>query len=310
MSIVERVATMRAFNRWWTRELGLLRPEFAKHFSLTEARILWELAHRDRPSANQLREALGIDRGQLSRILRRFRNRNFVREAASPDDARKKLLALTPSGRRTFSQIDAASTKAARDLLERIDESAQERAIGALAAAQTLLEEPRRPPRFSLREPLPGELGWVIARHGAIYAREYGWDARFEGLVAGVCAAFTEANDPARQRCWIAEADGAPVGSIFCTRKDARTAQLRLLLVEKHVRGLGIGGALIEECVRFAREAGYRSIVLWTNSVLVDARRLYERAGFRLTEEAPHDHFGKGLIGQTWELALAKARAR
>jgi DNA-binding MarR family transcriptional regulator/GNAT superfamily N-acetyltransferase len=311
-TVGERVEVVRGFNRLWTREVGLLRDQLIESppFSLTEARVLYELAHADGLTANALAEGLHLDRGYVSRILRRFKSMRIVSISASRDDRRRKPIQLTAHGRHVFDAIDVWSASAVRGLLERLDDPGQRRLVGALASARASLETPERPREWKLRDPGPGDLGWVIERHGALYAREYGWDWRFEALVARVCADFVAAPDQTRQRIWIAEADGARVGSIFCTRKDDATAQLRLLLVEPHARGLGIGARLIDECVAFARGAGYRKLVLWTNSVLDHARRLYEHAGFTLVEEAPHDHFGEGLIGQTWSLALGAPASR
>jgi DNA-binding MarR family transcriptional regulator/GNAT superfamily N-acetyltransferase len=296
-----RVAAVRRFNRFWTRAIGAL--QLHSPFSLTEARVLYELSQHDVTDAAELGTRLDIDQGYLSRVLARFRKMRLVTTAPSRKDKRRRELRVTSHGRTAFAGLDARSSEQVGEVLSRLDEAQQRRLVGAMQTIHQLFEEPTRPTAWSLRPPVSGDLGWVVERHGILYAREYGWDARFEALVAGVVAEFGAAPS-AMQQAWIAEADGERVGCVFCMRKDERTAQLRLLLVQPGARGLGIGGRLIDECVRFARSKGYRRLVLWTNSVLEDARRLYERAGFVLEDEEPHDRFGEGLIGQTWALQL------
>ncbi|HLU64689.1 MAG TPA: bifunctional helix-turn-helix transcriptional regulator/GNAT family N-acetyltransferase [Kofleriaceae bacterium] len=301
-----RIAAVRAFNRFYTARVGALGDGLLdSQHSLAEVRVLYELAHRDGPAASEITAALGLDRGYLSRILRRLERAGLVARRRSTDDARRSVLRLTGKGRSAFAELDARADDEIAALLAGLAPADRDRLVGATRTIHRLLA-PREPggAAATLRGPRPGELGWVVHRHGALYAAEYGWDERFEGLVAGVVASFAARRDPARERCWIAERDGEPVGSVFLVAKTATVAQLRLLLVEPSARGLGIGARLVDECTAFARAAGYRSIVLWTNDVLHAARRIYQAAGYRLVDEAPHQLFGEGLVGQTWELSL------
>jgi DNA-binding MarR family transcriptional regulator/N-acetylglutamate synthase-like GNAT family acetyltransferase len=306
----ERVAAVRRFNRFYTRQIGVLQEGLLRSpFSLTQVRVLYELAHRPEAPARDLGRELGLDAGYLSRLLRGFQVRGLLERTPSGADGRQSLLRLTRKGRTTFASLDARSEKDVAGMLARLPAPGQVRLVGAMAAIHELLEEspePRLP--YLLRSHRPGDMGWVVHRHGVLYADEYGWDERFEALVAGIVARFVEAFDPRRERCWIAERDGAVVGSVFLVKHSKTVAQLRLLLVEPSARGLGIGGRLVDECVRFARQARYRKVMLWTNDGLDAARHLYERAGFVLVKEQPHDHFGEGLVGQTWELPLRDAR--
>lgn len=301
-----RVRAVRRFNRFYTGRIGVLQEGYlASPFGLTEVRVLYELAHRDDATAGELARELGLDPGYLSRILRGFVRRGLVAKESSRVDGRQRLLRLTPAGRDAFAPLQERSRAEIRGLLDRLPAADQERVVAAMATVEGLLDarpEPAIP--YLLRPPRPGDMGWVVGRHGALYADEYDWDERFEGLVAGIVAAFVADRDPRRERCWIAERDGEPVGSVFLVRQTEEVAKLRLLLVEPAARGLGIGGRLVEECVRFARAAGYRTLTLWTNDVLHAARHLYERAGFRMVAAAPHHSFGHDLVGQTWELAL------
>jgi DNA-binding MarR family transcriptional regulator/ribosomal protein S18 acetylase RimI-like enzyme len=300
------VQAVRRFNRFYTRKIGVLEEGLLKSpFSLTEVRVLYELAHRDKPTAAELARDLGLDGGYLSRILRGFEGRGLIGKQPSEADARQSLLELTEEGRRVFAPLDARTNEEVGALLANLPVPEQRRLVEAMHAVERLLggrPEARTP--YLLRPPQPGDMGWVIYRHGAVYAQEYGWDERFEALVAEVVTQFLRANDPKRERCWIAERDGENVGSVFLVKQSDEVAKLRLLLVEPAARGLGIGRRLVQECVRFGRRAGYRLITLWTNDQLHAARHLYEEAGFRLVREEPHNHFGHGLVGQTWELAL------
>lgn len=297
------VDTVRAFNRLYTRRLGLLeRAHLESDLSLTEVRMLYELAH-GASCARELRDRLGIDAGYASRILAGFARRRLVSKAPSRSDARQIELVLTAKGRAAFADVDARAGSQIAALLEALPAGTDRRLVAALHDVAEILE-PRADPMIVLRSPKPGELGWVVERHGALYAREYGWDTRFEALVARIVADFGSKHDPQRERAWIAEAGGVPVGSIFLVAKSKRVAQLRLLLVEPSARGRGIGERLVDECTRFARAAGYAKIVLWTNSVLDGARRIYERAGYQLVSSERHALFGRGLVGQRWELGL------
>jgi DNA-binding MarR family transcriptional regulator/GNAT superfamily N-acetyltransferase len=305
---MEAVETVRRFNRFYTNLIGVLRGGLLDTpYSLTEARVLYELAHGEVHEVVDLRQALDIDAGYLSRILRRLVADGLADSERSTVDGRRQRIRLTESGHKVFADLDARSTTQIEGLLERLDGPARRRLVGAMATIEDLLGDARRPATVVLRPLEPGDLGWVVQRHGALYAEQYGWDQSFEVLVARIVADYGAAHDPAREGAWIAEVDGAPVGCIFCVRKDDTTAQLRLLLVEPSARGAGVGSRLVEECVRFARRSGYREIVLWTNDVLVEARRIYERAGFRLVSANPHHAFGKDLVEQDWRLSLPSA---
>ncbi len=302
----QRIAIVRRFNRFYTKQIGLLGESYLETpFSLTEARVLYELAHRERPSATELARELALDAGYLSRILRGFERRRLLTRTRSKSDGRQSHLALTARGRAAFAPLDVRSREDIGGLLARLGPSEQRRLIDAMRAIETLLGgTPGSTASYVLRPHRPGDMGWVVHRHGALYAQEYGFDERFESLVAGVVAKFVERYDPRRERCWIAEQDGEIVGSVFLVRRSRSVVQLRLLLVEPKARGLGIGERLVTECVRFARQAGYRKITLWTNSVLRAARRLYQAAGFRRVHREKHRSFGRALVGETWELTL------
>jgi len=301
-----RIASVRWFNRFYTQKIGVLEEGLLQsRFSLTEARVLYELAHRDRPTASELARELHLDPGYLSRILRSFRRQGLIDRAPAATDGRRSHLALTASGETEFAPLDARSRAATAGLLAPLPEGAQRRLVAAMRSIEQLLDAvPPVEEPFLLRPPGPGDIGWVIARHGAIYAAEYGFDIRFEALVAEIAAEFVTHLDAARERCWIAEKDGAPVGSVFLVRDADSVAKLRLLLVEPAARGLGIGRRLVEECIDFARAAGYRKITLWTQSILVAARRIYDAAGFQLVETEPHHSFGHDLVGEYWERPL------
>ena len=299
------VDAVRRFNRIYTRQLGLLdHRHLGSELSLTEVRVLYELANGDATCARELCERLGIDAGYASRILAGFARRRLLRKQPSPIDGRQLDLVLTKKGRAVFADLDARATSQVATLLGALPRARQDRLVAALRDVTDLLEPDRERELVVLREHRPGDLGWVVERHGALYAQEYGWDARFEALVARIVADFGTRHDPKRERCWIAELDGAPVGSVFLVEKSKRVAQLRLLLVEPSARGRGIGERLVDECTQFARDAGYAKIVLWTNSVLHAARRIYELAGYVLVAQERHRSFGHALIGQTWALAL------
>jgi DNA-binding MarR family transcriptional regulator/GNAT superfamily N-acetyltransferase len=301
----EQVAAVREFNRFYTNVIGLLREGLLDTpYSLTEARVLFELARADQHEASDLRRGLDIDAGYLSRLLARFEADGLVTRARSAADARRQVIGLTTAGRAVFTRLDARSAGQIRGLLAGISPAGRQRLATAMADIRDLIEPGARPAAFVLRPPAPGDLGWVVQRHGALYPAEYGWDASFEALVARIVADYAgRAGDPG-EACWIAELAGEPAGCVFCMRKAAQTAQLRLLLVEPHARGLGMGGRLVAECVAFARRSGYRELVLWTNDVLHAARRIYQRAGFQLISSAPHHSFGHDLVGQDWRLAL------
>jgi DNA-binding MarR family transcriptional regulator/predicted N-acetyltransferase YhbS len=302
--LTHRVAAVRRFSRFYTRAIGALQEGLLQsRFSLAEARVLYELAQKPVTTATELRQELDLDSGYLSRIVQRFERGGLIVRAASAMDRRQSMLALTDAGRDAFAPLDARSREEVGALLARLPEPAQASLVTAMARIETLLGADQSAP-WLLRQHRPGDIGWVVARHGALYAEEFGLDARFEASVAQVAGGFLAAHDPARERCWIAERNGVNVGSVFLARKSDDVAKLRLLIVEPAARGLGIGRRLVTECIGFARETGYRRITLWTNDVLVAARAIYQRSGFNLVASAPHADFGPKMVGEDWELDL------
>lgn len=296
---------MRRFNRFYTQRIGVLEAgHLGSPFSLAEVRVLYELAQKDDTTASEVARRLGLDAGYLSRILRRLGTKRLVARAASARDKRQTLLRLTDKGRSTFGPLDARATASVADLVASVPGADRRRLLEAMATIQSVLGDREAGGGVTLRAHEPGDLGWVVERHGAVYAAEYGWDQRFEGLVAGIVGDFVKNLDPQRERAWIAEKDGVRLGSVFVVKHSATIAKLRLLLVEPAARGHGVGRALVDECVRFARRAGYKKMTLWTNSVLHAARRIYEAVGFKLVAEEPHDEFAEGLTAQTFELVL------
>ncbi len=302
----QRVAAVRRFSRFYTQKIGLLHEGYlGSPFSLAESRVLYELAHRDGATAAELSRDLGLDRGYLSRILRGFEKRRLLARAISKTDGRRSHIALTERGRDAFAPLHARSRDEIGAMLGVLTETEQQRLVDAMRAVEAALGAPaERKAPYMLRSHQPGDMGWVVHRHGVLYAQEHGWDERFEALVAEIVAKFIQRFDSKRERCWIAEKDGEIVGSVFLVRHSATVGQLRLLLVEPRARGLGVGSRLVSECIRFARQVGYRKVTLWTNSVLVAARRIYEGAGFRLVLSERHRSFGHDLVGETWERPL------
>jgi DNA-binding MarR family transcriptional regulator/GNAT superfamily N-acetyltransferase len=302
----QRAAALRRFNRFYTRQIGALNEGLlASPFSLAEARLLYELAHRQRPTASELSSALGLDPGYLSRLLRGLSRRALISRERSATDGRRTHLALSRKGRTAFARLDARSQHDALALLGRLGEPEQRRLLEAARTVERLLDAPSAAvPPYLLRPHQPGDMGWVVHRHGVLYAQEYGWDEQFEALVAGIVAEFLRQFDPRKERCWIAEREGDIIGSVFLVRGSDSVAKLRLLLVEPSARGLGIGGRLVAECVETARRLGYRTLTLWTQQSLTAARHLYQQAGFALVRSEPHHSFGHDLIGETWELPL------
>jgi len=301
----QRVTAVRRFNRFYTQKLGVLRDYLDMPYSLAEARVLYELGARERPSARELARDLGLDAGYLSRILARFGKQRMLTTARSADDKRVSHLALTDKGQRAFAEVNGRSRHEIGAWLGALPADRQQRLVGAMHAIENLLDaRPEAKTPYLIRPHRPGDIGWVVGTHGALYAEEYGWDETFEALVAEIAAKFIRRFDAKRERCWIAEKDGENVGSVFLVRKSATVAQLRLLIVDPKARGLGIGHRLVEECMTFARRAGYRKIMLWTNDILHAARRIYESKGFTLVEEEPHRSFGVDLVGQIWERKL------
>jgi len=301
------VKQLRAFNRFYTQRIGVLDPYLNSEFSLTEVRVLYELAHRDQPTATELTRDLALDAGYVSRILRRFESRGWLARVPSPADARQSLLKLTAAGHAAFAPLQQRSRDEAAGLLGALAEPDQRKLIDAMATVQRLLDPASVPvPTRTavLRDLKPGDMGWVVQQHGEIYAREYGWNSEFEGLVAGIAAQIIKDFQPERERGWMAELDGERVGSVFVVRKSKTVAQLRLLILTPAARGLGLGARLTDECLAFARGKDYKKMVLWTNSNLTAARDIYARRGFVLTQSEPYHGYGQDLVSETWELVL------
>lgn len=299
-------APVREFNRFYTKQIGLLRKGYLDSpFSLAELRVLYEVAHRKKPIAAELAKDLDLDAGYLSRVLANFQKRGFIAREASCTDARQSHLSLTRRGRQAFAPLEAKTQKEAAAMLARLSAEDQRLLVEAMQTIQRLLGAPAEGPRsYVLRSHKPGDIGWVVHRHGVLYAAEHGWDERFEALVAEIAAKFIQDFDPKRERCWIAEDNGEVLGFIFLVKKSARVAKLRMLIVEPSARGRGLGKHLVDECIRFAREAGYRKITLWTQSNLIAARAIYEKAGFRLVHQERKISFGQDLVSETWDLNL------
>lgn len=301
----EAIAAVRRFSRFYTGRLKLLDTKLLQtEFSLTEGRVLYELAHREGLAAADLVKELGLDAGYVSRILRKFERRGFISRETSGRDARRALLTLTPAGRTAFEPLDRGSEEQVASLLSALAPDQVEALVGSMACIERLMAEPAAAEPYTLRPHRIGDIGWVARRQGMLYAEEYGWSEEFEAFVAEIGAHFVRSFDSTRERCWIAEQNGAIVGSAFLVKESDDTAKLRMLYVEPSARRLGIGSRLVDECIRFAREKGYRKLTLWTNDVLVSARRIYQAAGFNLVKEEPHHSFGKDLVGQYWELTL------
>jgi DNA-binding MarR family transcriptional regulator/GNAT superfamily N-acetyltransferase len=307
----EQVEQLRAFNRDYTRRIGVLsRGLLDSRYSLTQVRVMYEIAHRPGVLASELAAELGLDPGYLSRILTGFEGKRLVARTASSADARRQHLRLTSAGHRVFAPLERRAQQQVRSLLAGLDDSRREAVLAAMSAIRSAfapadaVSAASGADAMTLRSHRPGDMGWVIERHGALYFQEYGWNEEFEALVAGIAAEFISELDRSRERCWIAEAHGRRLGCVFLVAGDAGSAKLRLLLVEPEARGLGLGGRLVSECVSFARTAGYDRIVLWTQANLSGARRLYQRAGFVRTGREPHRSFGHDLVGETWELGL------
>ena len=301
-----RVAAVRHFNRFYTRRIGILNGAIlGSELSLAEMRVLWEIAHRDDITVSGLRAHLGMDQGYVSRIVRAFRDRGWVRTETSGRDARVRHLQVTPKGVHALGPLERKSSAEVAALIGKLPRDLQERLVDAMRTIEALLEpQPGDTRPFTLRDPRTGDYGWVIHRHAALYAQEYGWDATFEAQVAEIVAKFIRDFQPRRERCWIAEREGAIVGCVALVEKSATVAQLRLLLVEPSARGSGVGSELVAQCIGFARAAGYRKVILWTYSILHSARRIYERAGFKLVRQEKHHSFGHDLVGQTFELSV------
>jgi DNA-binding MarR family transcriptional regulator/N-acetylglutamate synthase-like GNAT family acetyltransferase len=295
------VVAVRAFNRFYTNVIGALQVGHLRTpHSLTEARVVFELAQRSTTPVAELRRTLNIDRGYLSRLLARFEADGLIRRERSSSDSRQQMITLTDAGRSLYELLDRRSSDEISTMLSALDVPSRRRLVVAMATIREIVEGRTAAPAYALRPPAPGDYGWVVAGHGALYAQEYGWDETFEALVARIVADYAERHDPEREAAWIADVDGEQAGCVFCVWKDDETAKLRLLLVEPWARGMGIGSRLVDECLRFARRAGYRRITLWTNDVLVEARRIYQRAGFVLESEERHHSYGHDLVAQDW----------
>jgi len=304
--LAPRVESVRRFNRFYTKQIGLLSEHILKsQFSLAEARVIYELAQREKATATEMGAELGLDAGYLSRLLAAFKKRGLISKKPSETDGRQSVIWLTDKGRKAFTELNAHSHGEVESLLGRLPQADQNRLIDAMRVIEEVLgARPEQKVPYVIRPHRPGDMGWVTHRHGVIYNEEYGWDEEFEALVAEIAAKFIRNFDPKRERCWIAERGGEIAGCVFLVKKTNTVAQLRLLLVEPSARGMGIGKRLVNECVRFARQTGYKKITLWTNSALHAARHIYEEAGYRLVKEEPHHSFGHDLVGQNWELKL------
>jgi DNA-binding MarR family transcriptional regulator/N-acetylglutamate synthase-like GNAT family acetyltransferase len=301
----DHVNAVRRFNRFYTTRIGVLHEPYKAPFSLTEARVLYELAHRVSPTAGELGRELGLDPGYLSRILASFETRRLVKRSASKTDARQQILSLTSKGRSLFAELNRRTEEEIGALLKKLSPVEQARAVQAMRTIEEVFGERTQPKvPYILRAHRPGDMGWITHRHGVLYWQEYGWDERFEALVAVVAGQFVQKFDSKRERCWIAEREGDVVGSVFLVKKSSSVAKLRLLYVEPKARGLGIGLRLVQECIRFAREARYRKITLWTQSNLAAARHIYRKCGFKLVHSKPQPLFGHDLVSETWELRL------
>jgi DNA-binding MarR family transcriptional regulator/GNAT superfamily N-acetyltransferase len=305
-----RIATVRRFNRFYTRQIGVLRKNFLDSpYSLGEARVLYEIARRRLPTASDVGRALDLDAGYLSRVLRNFEKNGLVQRTASARDARRSYLALSGRGKRAYAPLEARSQRDVSDMLGKLDAAGQARLIAAMTTIEALLDGEAKAKsaasgHYILRPPAPGDFGWVVRRHAELYAQEYQWTEPFEGLCAQIVADYANDNDPKRERCWIAELDGDNVGCVFLVKETATVARIRLLLVDPKARGLGLGARLTDECIRFARQTGYKKITLWTHSVLTAARHIYQKAGFTLTRTERHKSWGRPVVSEFWDLEL------
>jgi len=301
------IGAVRHFNRFYTKQIGVLNEGLLESpFTLTEARIIYELANRERATATELGNELGMDPGYLSRTLRALETRKVITRKTSSTDARQSVVGLSAKGRKEFESLDRLSRNQIEEILNELSPVEQKRLLSAMTLIENTLAKNKVDETYSyvLRQPEPGDMGWVVQSNGTLYAQEYGWDENYEALVAQIVADFVKNIDPKKERCWIAEKDGENVGSVFLVKESDEVARLRLLIVDPKARGLGIGKRLVDECTRFARRAGYKKITLWTNSVLLAARSIYQKAGYELAKSETHHSFGHDLVGETWELTL------
>jgi DNA-binding MarR family transcriptional regulator/GNAT superfamily N-acetyltransferase len=307
-NLEDKISAIRRFNCFFTRQIGVLREGLLHSpYSLTEARIIYDLAHREVVTAADLGRELGLDAGYLSRIVSRLEQQGLLDRLPSESDGRQRLLRLTPAGEQAFALLDQRARDEVGEMLHNLSEEEQQRLLTSMQTIESVFDKGKSfkfAEPFFLRSHESGDMGWVTHRHGVVYRQEYNWDERFEALVAQIVSDFINNYNPARERCWIAEMGGEIVGSVFVVQASETVAKLRLLLVEPKARGLGLGSRLVEECLRFARRHGYKKMMLWTNSILVAARHIYERAGFKLVAQEAHHSFGHDLIGETWELVL------
>ena len=304
--IATQVRAIRSFNRFYTRKIGVVDGMASSPFSLAEARVLYELAHREKPTATDIRKELGLDAGYMSRILRNFERRKLVTRERSKADERQRFLSLTSKGRRVFAPLDERSNRDVAAMIDAVPAAERKQLVAAIETVRRLLgDKPQTPGTpYLLRMHQPGDMGWIVYRQAVLYTEEYGWDGAYEALAAEIVAAFIKNYDPQRERAWVAEKDGKRVGAVFVAKGSDEVARLRLLHVEPQARGLGIGRRLVEECIRFACQAGYQKITLWTQSILHAARHIYKQAGFQVVREEKHHSFGKDLTAETWELNL------
>src|SRR5215469_14054269 len=304
-SVAKQVSAIRAFNRFYTRKIGVVDGMASSPFSLAEARVLYELGHREKPTATDIRKELGLDAGYMSRILRDFERRKLVAREQSKTDERQRFLSLTAKGRIALRPLDERSTRDVAAMIDAVSPRERNQLVQAVDTVRRLLgDKTGLPTPYLLRMHQPGDLGWIVYRQAILYTEEYGWDGTYEALAAEIVASFLKNYDPKWERAWVAEKDGERVGAVFVAKASDEIAKLRLLHVEPEARGLGMGRRLVEECVRFARQAGYQKMTLWTQSILHAARHLYKRAGFQVVREEQHHSFGKDLTAETWELNL------
>ena len=302
----QQVSAIRAFNRFYTRKIGVVDGNASSPFSLAEARVLYEIANREKPTATDIRKELGLDAGYMSRILRNFERRKLVAREQSKADERQRFLSLTAKGRRAFASLDERSSHDIAAMVKAVSPTERSQLVQAVDTVRRVLgdksERPGTP--YMLRMHQPGDMGWIVYRQAILYCEEYGWDGTYEALAAEIVAHFIKNYDPKKERAWVAEKDGERVGAVFVAKASDEVAKLRLLHVEPSARGLGIGKRLVQECIRFARQAGYQKMTLWTQSILLAARHIYKQAGFQVVREEPHHSFGKDLIAETWEMDL------
>jgi DNA-binding MarR family transcriptional regulator/GNAT superfamily N-acetyltransferase len=302
----EHIRVVRGFNRFFTKQIGVLREGLLHSpYSLTEARIIFELANQSNLTATKLGNALGLDTGYLSRILNKLEQLRLIKKNRSDDDGRQRLISLTTKGEKIFSLLDTRSNDEVSEMLSRLNESGRARLIEAMQTIEDIFNQGSKHLKsVYLRHHEPGDMGWVIRQHGLFYHQRYGWDESFEAFVSQICADFINQYDPQKERCWVAEMQDEQIGSIFCVNAGENVAKLRMLLVAPKARGLGLGTKMVKECIRFARRVGYKKITLWTNDILIDARKIYEKQGFKLVKEESHHSFGHDLVGQNWDLML------